>query len=249
MLLHKVHFELVGKLSWLWFNKVSQERMWLYIQLNPISPNCQCCSGRENKISSFILLFCTSVLSSQLPAWRIGLKGLKGCCHLELKCSVLLWLPWHSILKRHWGLHQNQNHLLLTFGGKVIGLGWGLRKLFLAWFKWVMITFSATQVHSLFGPLKYGKFCKATIHCYHVCHIDRNVWPLAPHFSGAPQTRAGWGMSLYFAPGAGSHWILGIYWSRNIDCDIFNLSCVKNDYEILNLAIKDKNLGCILPSE
>ena len=42
-----------------------------------------CCSGRENKISS-------CVLSSQLPAWTIGLKGLKGCCHLELKCSVLL---------------------------------------------------------------------------------------------------------------------------------------------------------------
>ena len=63
----------------------------------------------------------------------------------------------------------------LTIGEKVIRLGWGLRLLFLAWVKWVMITFIATQVHSLFGPLKYGKFCKATIHCYHVCDIDRNV--------------------------------------------------------------------------
>ena len=51
--------------------------------------NCpeQLFTGQEKDV-------CTSVLSSQLPAWRstsgLEFRGLKGCCKWELKFSVLL---------------------------------------------------------------------------------------------------------------------------------------------------------------
>ena len=43
----------------------------------------------RNFIFYFIILYkCTL---QPAAAWRSGLIGSKGCCHLELKCSVLLW--------------------------------------------------------------------------------------------------------------------------------------------------------------